>query len=123
MIKIEIGDKVFRADGCSGNVIAVYDPPKNGEIAIVRYDTLKTNVYTDPITVEESEDNFKNYYLIGKNYFGNKKNISEIEEQIETIRTEAKALNAKLDQLRKQKWTLEERMVENWRENREKKHP
>ncbi|MBQ8497915.1 MAG: hypothetical protein IJ489_10755 [Clostridia bacterium] len=119
-IKIAIGDKVFRADGCSGNVIQVYEPGVCPDLAIVRYDTLKTNVYTAPITIEDEENGFSDYYLIEKNFFGNKKEVAQIEMEIENLRETIRIEQLRLDQLRKQKWTLEERMVDNWKENRNK---
>ncbi len=118
MIKIEIGDKIFRADGCSGNVIVVYDPPQNGNLALVRYDTLKTNVYTAPITTEDEANGFSDYYLVGKNFFGNKEDISAIETEIEALREKIRIQQSRLDQLRKQKWTLTQRMVPGWKSSK-----
>lgn len=118
-IKIAIGDKVFRANGCSGNIVFIYENDEKN-IALVRYDTLKTNVYTAPITVEDEENGFSDYYLIGKNFFGNKKEVAQIETEIENLRETIRTEQLRLDQLRKQKWTLEERMVDNWKENRNK---
>ena len=118
MIKIEIGDKVFRADGCSGNVIEVYESDGISNLAIVRYDTLKTNVYAAPITAEDEANGFSDYYLIGENFFGNKKDPSAIETEIAKLRETIRIEQLRLDQLRKQKWTLTERMVPSWKNSK-----
>jgi uncharacterized coiled-coil protein SlyX len=105
---IRTGDKVFTADGRVGKV---------GENEIIVFQDGTEYI----ITKSDYDDGFADFYLIGKNFFGNKVSTEEMErriaEQREVVRTES----AKLDALRKQLWTMNERMVPDWRERMEAK--
>ena len=107
-ITIRTGDKVFTADGRVGRV---------GENEIILFKDGTEYV----ISKSDYDDGFAEFYMIGKNLFGNKISEEEMErriaEQREVVRTESD----KLDLLRKQLWTIKERMVPDWKERLEQK--
>jgi hypothetical protein len=107
-IIIRTGDKVFTADGRVGKV---------GENEIILFQDGTEYI----ISKSDYENGFADFYLIGKNFFGHKISEEEMERRIakqrEVIRTETE----KLDALRKQLWTIKERMIPNWRERKEQK--
>ena len=119
-IIIRTGDKVITADGRVGRVKSVCDC----EVCALRgffeptY-TIKGDPEDHYIMIGQYQAGFPDFYLIGKNFFGNKISTEEMErriaEQREVVRTETE----KLDTLRKQLWTLNERMVPDWREREE----
>ena len=119
---IRIGDKVFTSDGRVGRVLSVcecdrcrargfYEP-------LVRYD----DGTEESIPAEQMEKGFPDFYMIGKNMIGNKVPAEELEERIAEQRKICEAESKKLDNLRKQLWTLNERMVPDWRERLEAKN-
>ena len=59
---------------------------------------------------------FPDFYMIGKNLFGNKISEEEMEARIAEQRKMCEAENKRLDNLRKQLWTMKERMVPDWKE-------
>ena len=123
-IIIRAGDKVITADGRVGRVVGVKECDQCDDRGIREVTRLQNGRKTefDYITNTDKENGFSDFYLIGKNFFGNKISPDEIEsriaEQREVVRTETE----KLDALRKQLWTLNERMVPDWREREEERH-
>lgn len=119
-IIIRTGDKVITADGRVGRVTSVCECE---ECAKRGFFEPTYKIKGDPedhyIMIGQYQAGFPDFYLIGKNFFGNKISPDEIEsriaEQREVVRTETE----KLDALRKQLWTLNERMVPDWREREE----
>jgi hypothetical protein len=119
-IIIRTGDKVITADGRVGRVTSVCDCK---ECAKRGFFEPTYKIKGDPedhyIMIGQYQAGFSDFYLIGKNFFGNKISTEELErriaEQREVVRTETE----KLDALRKQLWTLNERMVPDWREREE----
>ena len=120
-IFIRTGDKVITADGRVGRVVVVKECRLADDRWIWEATWLQNGRQTDfdYITNTDKENGFADFYLIGKNFFGNKIGNEEMErriaEQREVVRTETE----KLDALRKQLWTLNERMVPDWREREE----
>lgn len=120
-IIIRAGDKVITADGRVGRVVGVKECRLADSRWLWEATWLQNGRQTDfdYITNTDKENGFADFYLIGKNFFGNKISTEEMErriaEQREVVRTE----NEKLDALRKQLWTLNERMVPDWREREE----
>lgn len=119
-IIIRAGEKVITADGRVGRVTSVCDCE---ECAKRGFFEPTYKIKGDPeehyIMYGQYRNGFPDFYLIGKNFFGNKISTEEMErkiaEQREVVRTETE----KLDALRKQLWTLNERMVPDWREREE----
>lgn len=120
-IIIRTGDKVITADGRVGKI-------SENEIIMIQdgnENIIKIILFQDGteyiISKSDYDNGFADFYLIGKNFFGNKISEEEMErriaEQREVIRTETE----KLDALRKQLWTIKERMIPNWRERKEQK--
>jgi hypothetical protein len=118
---IRTGDKVITADGRVGRVVGVKECDQCDDRGFWEVTWLQNGRQTefDYITYTDKENGFPDFYLIGKNFFGNKISTEEMErriaEQREVVRTETE----KLDALRKQLWTLNERMVPDWREREE----
>lgn len=119
-IIIRAGDKVITADGRVGRVTSVCDCE---ECAKRGFFEPTYKIKGDPeehyIMYGQYRNGFPDFYLIGKIFFGNKISTEEmkrrIAEQREVVRTESE----RLDALRKQLWTLNERMVPDWREREE----
>lgn len=123
-IIIRTGDKVITADGLIGNVIYVCHCEHCAERGFFEA-TYQVNGRTDTaeqITFYDFQNGFKNFYLIGKHFLGNKVNVEEMECRIAEQRAIVKREQEKLDLLRKQLWTLNERMVPDWREREEARH-
>ena len=106
-IKLKVGDKVITADGRTGKVI-------NGDNGAL-WARLDDDSY-EKIIDKDGNAYYDNFYLVGKNFFGNKINVADMERRVEEQRAICQAENAKLDILRKQLWTLNERMVPDWKE-------
>lgn len=123
-IIIRTGDKVITADGRVGRVVGVKECDQCNDRGFWEATWIQNGKQTefDYITYTDKENGFPDFYLIGKNFFGNKISAEEMErriaEQREVVRTESE----KLDALRKQLWTLNERMVPDWREREEARH-
>lgn len=123
-IIIRTGDKVITADGRVGRVVSVKECDQCDDRGFWEVTWLQNGRQAefDYITYTEKENGFPDFYLIGKNFFGNKISQEEMErriaEQREVVRTETE----KLDALRKQLWTLNERMVPDWKEREEARH-
>jgi hypothetical protein len=123
-IIIRTGDKVITADGRVGRVVGVCNCIQCEERGFYEVTWLLNGKQTEfeYITYTDKENGFADFYLIGRNFFGNKISPDEIEsriaEQREVVRTETE----KLDALRKQLWTLNERMVPDWREREAARH-
>ena len=107
-IIIRTGDKVFTADGRVGKV---------GENEIILFQDGTEYI----ISKSDYDDGFADFYLIGKNFFGNKISEEEMERRIAEQRDVVRTETEKLDALRKQLWTIKERMIHNWRERKEQK--
>lgn len=122
-IIIRAGDKVITADGRVGRVTSVCDCEECKKRGFFE-PTYKIKGGSEEhwIMFVQYQQGFPDFYLIGKNFFGNKIKTEEMErrisEQREVVRTETE----KLDALRKQLWTLNERMVPDWREREEARH-
>jgi hypothetical protein len=122
-IIIRTGDKVITADGRVGRVTSVCDCEECAKRGFFEptYE-IKGDSDEHYIMFGQYQRGFPDFYLIGKNFFGNKISVEEMErriaEQREVVRTETE----KLDALRKQLWTLNERMVPDWREREEARH-
>ena len=103
--EIKKGDKVIRSDGLCGKVSLAHSDGtasvkfENGETGLIREDLLM------------------NYYLIGKNVIGNKISENDLKQKIDFQREICKKENEKLDQLRKQLWYLQNRMLPDWKEH------
>ena len=119
-IIIRTGDKVITAGGRVGRVTSVCECAECAERGFFesKYE-VKGEIGKHYITYSQYQNGFPDFYLIGKNFFGNKISVEEMErriaEQREVVRTESE----KLDALRKQLWTLNECMVPDWREREE----
>ncbi len=107
-IKFKKGDKVFTSDGRVGMM---------GEGREVLFKDGGSRV----ICKADYDDGFADFYMIGKNLFGNKIPVEEMERRIAEQREVVKAETEKLDTLRKQLWTMNERMVPDWKERPEAK--
>lgn len=105
--KIKDGDKVFHSDGRTGKAC-------EGEDGILW--AHFTDGSAEQIIGAKGETYFENFYLVGLNFFGNKIDTAVIEKRAEEQRAICQAENEKLDNLRKQLWTLNERMVPDWKE-------
>ena len=119
-IIIRAGDKVITADGRVGRVTSVCDCEECAKRGFFKPTyNIKGNPEEHYIMIGQYQAGFPDFYLIGKNFFGNKISTEEMErriaEQREVVRTETD----KLDALRKQLWTLNERMVPDWRDREE----
>lgn len=126
-IVINLGDKVITSDGLVGRVIFVSERERFG-FKDVGYQVNGRTETVERISYVDMQNGFADFYLIGKNFFGNKISEEEMERRIEgqkhLIRTEQAILKreqAKLDELRKQLWTIKERMVPDWKERLEQK--
>lgn len=108
IIKFKKGDKVFTADGRVGMI---------GEDG----DVLFKDGGSREITKTDYDNGFADFYMIGKNLFGNKIPVEEMERRIAEQREIVKTETEKLDNLRKQLWTMNERMVPDWKERLEAK--
>lgn len=108
IIKFKKGDKVFTADGRVGMI---------GEDGDVLFKDGGSRV----ICKSDYDDGFADFYMIGKNLFGNKIPVEEMERRIAEQREIVKTETEKLDTLRKQLWTMNERMVPDWKERLEAK--
>ena len=122
-IIIRTGDKVITADGRVGRVTSVCDCEECKKRGFFEPTyKIKGDSEEHWIMFVQYQQGFPGFYLIGKNFFGNKISTEELErriaEQREVVRTETE----KLDALRKQLWTLNERMVPDWREREEARH-
>lgn len=123
-IIIRTGDKVITADGRVGRVVGVKECDQCDDRGFLEVTWIQNGRKPEfyYITNADKENGFADFYLIGKNFFGNKIITEEMErriaEQREVVRTETE----KLDALRKQLWTLNERMVPDWREREEARH-
>ena len=122
-IIIRTGDKVITADGRVGRVTSVCDCEECAKRGFFEPTyTIKGDPEPHDIMISQYHQGFPDFYLIGKNFFGNKISVEEMDrriaEQREVVRTESE----KLDALRKQLWTLNERMVPDWREREEARH-
>jgi hypothetical protein len=120
-VQITAGDKVITADGRVGRVVGVCKCIQCEERGFYEVTWLLNGKQTefDYITYTDKENGFADFYLIGKNFFGNKISPDEIESRIEEQREVVRTETEKLDALRKQLWTLNERMVPDWREREE----
>lgn len=116
-IIIRTGDKVITADGRVGRVVGVKECDQCDDRGFWEVTWLQNGRQTefDYITYTEKENGFPNFYLIGKNFFGNKISTDEMERRISEQRAVVEREKEKLDALRKQLWTLNERMVPDWR--------
>jgi uncharacterized coiled-coil protein SlyX len=122
-IIIRTGDKVITADGRVGRVTSVCDC----EACAVRgFFEATYEIKGDPekhdIMISQYQQGFPDFYLIGKNFFGNKISTEEMERRIAEQKEMIEREKEKLDSLRKQLWTLNERMVPDWREREEARH-
>ena len=122
-IIIRTGDKVITADGRVGRVTSVCECE---ECARRGFFEPAYKINGDPdehyIMIGQYQAGFPDFYLIGKNFFGNKINPEEIERRIAEQRAIIEKEQEKLDLLRKQLWTLNEKMVSDWREREESRH-
>lgn len=103
IIKFKKGDKVFTADGRVGMI------GEDGSVLFKDGGSME-------ITKADYDDGFADFYMIGKNLFGNKIPVEEMERRIAEQREIVKTETEKLDTLRKQLWTMNERMVPDWKE-------
>lgn len=116
--EIKIGDKVFTADGRVGKVIDVCKCEECQECGFCEPFVEYTDGETAHITVYDCRTEFTNFYMIGKNLFGNKISEEEMERRIAEQRERCKVEAQKLDNLRKQLWTMRERMIPDWKERK-----
>lgn len=128
-IELQVGDKVIRADGLSGKIIAVFDDrtDENSPLAKISYENGEIVM----LGKADEQNGFKMFYLIGATVFGNKIPVKCIDEDIldtkRALSTYRKTLarikqelvrvqevieqTERVDkQLRKQKWRLETQM-------------
>ena len=108
-ISIKIGDKVIRKDGLCGKVDIIIEDV----FYVMQYENRSRESYSFPV-------DFSHFYLIGKTVLGNKIDEQELQRQLDEQYDKIKEEQAKYDQLRKQLWYLKNRMVEDWRERKEK---
>ena len=122
-IMIRVGDKVITADGRVGRVTSVCECAECAKRGFFE-PTYKITGDADEnyIMIGQYQAGFPDFYLIGKNFFGNKISTEEMEKRIAEQREVVKKETEKLDALRKQFWTLTERMVPDWREREEARH-
>lgn len=122
-IIIRTGDKVITSDGRVGRVTSLCDCE---ECAKRGFFEPTYKIKGDPedhyIMIGQYQAGFPDFYLIGKNFFGNKVSTEEMERRIAEQKDVIEREKEKLDALRKQLWTLNERMVPDWREREEARH-
>ena len=128
-IEMHIGDKVIRADGLSGKIIAVFDDRtnENSPIAKISYENGETAM----LYSADEQNDFNTFYLIGTTVFGNKvsikcidadildtkhalstyrKTLARIKQELIHIQEVVERTEREDKQLRKQKWRLETQM-------------
>lgn len=122
-ITIRTGDKVITADGRVGRVTSVCECEECEKRGFFE---PTYEIKGDPdeyyIMFGQYRRGFPDFYLIGKNFFGNKVSTDEMERRIAEQKEVIEREKEKLDALRKQLWTLNERMVPDWREREEARH-
>lgn len=119
-IIIRTGDKVITADGRVGRVTSVCECEDCAERGFFEPTyMIKGDPVEHYISIGQYRKGFPDFYLIGKNFFGNKISTDEMERRISEQREVVEREKEKLDALRKQLWTLNERMVPDWREREE----
>ena len=104
-IEIKLGDKVIRKDGLVGKVENFY-----GAVPVV--------LFEDNSSVWITDSNTDAFYLIGKTVLGNKIDEEELQRQLDEQKIRVQEEQAKYDQLRKQMWSLKNRMVDDWQERK-----
>lgn len=122
-IIIRTGDKVITADGRVGRVTSVCDCEECAKRGFFEPTyTIKGDPEPHDIMISQYHQGFPDFYLIGKNFFGNKISVEEMERRIAEQKEVIEREKEKLDALRKQLWTLNERMVPDWKEREEARH-
>lgn len=119
-IIIRTGDKVITADGCVGRVTSICECEECEKRGFFEptYE-IKGDPDEHYIMFGQYQRGFPDFYLIGKNFFGNKISTEEMARRIAEQRKVVEREKEKLDALRKQWWTLNERMVPDWKEREE----
>ena len=117
-IKIKVGDKIITKRGLVGKVEYVCDCEECNARGFNEPFVVWEDGSADYITVNQFNNNFKNFYLIGHTVIGNKATEEELEEQITDCDIEIEGWKKRKKQLRKQLWRLREEMVEDWRERK-----
>ena len=102
IIKINLGDVVYRADGLRGKVIA--QGANSGYIASYEEATME---------YFNSKDLSK-FWLIGKTMLGNKADATPLEDKVKKIQKQIATLHEKEAVLRKQIFRLKNQMYESW---------
>lgn len=128
-IEMQVGDKVIRADGLSGKIIAVFNDrtDENSPIAKISYE----NGDTAMLGITDEQNDFNTFYLIGTTVLGNKvsikcinadildtkhalstyrKTLARIKQELIHIQEVVERTEREDKQLRKQKWRLETQM-------------
>ena len=128
-IELHVGDKVIRADGLSGKIIAVFNDrtDENSPIAKISYE----NGDTAMLGITDEQNDFNTFYLIGTTVLGNKvsikcinadildtkhalstyrKTLARIKQELIHIQEVVERTEREDKQLRKQKWRLETQM-------------
>ena len=128
-IKLQVGDKVIRADGLSGKITAVFDnrTDENSPIAKISYKNGEAAI----LGKADEQNDFNTFYLIGTTMFGNKvsvkcidedildtkhalstyrKTLARIKQELIHIQEVVEHLEKEETQLRKQRWRLETQM-------------
>ena len=102
IIKINLGDVVYRADGLRGKVIA--QGANTGYIAS----------YEDGTMEYFNSKDLSKFWLIGKTMLGNKADATPLEDKVKKIQKQIATLHEKEPALRKQIFRLKNQMYESW---------
>ena len=112
-IIINIDDKVFNADGRTGRITDILLEKTTEKDGFFPCEITYNNDEKDYVELLDAISKFSRFYLIGKNFFGNKINIEQFKKEIEQEKR-------KIDYMRKRLWTLENQMCPDWKEKQTK---
>ena len=120
-MEIRTGDKVYTSDGRSGKVTSICHCSECEKRGFFEPTVTMRDGTQEYITLEQMQAGFPDYYLIGRNMIGNKISEEEMERRIEVQKQLIRTEQTKLDEMRKQLWTIKEQMVPDWKERMEKR--